>query len=131
MRASGPLQWVALGVAVGVAATFGIRALTDDDDAEDVRIPVQVNVAAKVAGEWAAENARAGEKVEAYGCEGDEAPIVESRFACHVRFTPAGGQTGREVTIYVVNTARPLVVEVRNGEHHLPYGAAVYEKRRP
>jgi hypothetical protein len=132
MRRLRLLGWIGLGAAVGVGVTLTVVALTDDDDQSGVvRIPVQVNVAAKVAGQWAAEDKRPGEKVETYGCEGDEAPKVESRFACHVRFTRAGAQTGREVTLYIVNTDRPLVVEVLKGEHHLPYRAAIYEKPRP
>src|SRR4051794_22922488 len=131
MRRPGPFVWASVGAVIGVGATLAVQALSDDGSTQAGPIPEQVNVAAKGAGKWAASNARPGETGAVYGCEGDEAPVVESRFACHVRFTPAEAEGGREVTLYVVNADRPLVVEVLEGEHHLPYRAAAYERRRP
>ena len=122
------LRWAALGAMVGVAGTLGVVALTDENDSGRVRVhPVAVNEAARVAGKWAAQNAKAGESYEAGGCEGDE-DLIESRFACHVTFTQRGSQkVGREVTVYIAYTEAPIVSQVRTGFHRLPYRAAVYE----
>jgi hypothetical protein len=57
-----------LGAAIGAGAILEIGALADHDDSSSpgVRIPVQVNVATTVAGRWATQNKKAGEKVETY-----------------------------------------------------------------
>jgi hypothetical protein len=61
------LALIMLGAAIGAGAILEIGALADHDDSSSrVRIPVQVNVATTVAGRWATQNKKAGEKVETY-----------------------------------------------------------------
>jgi hypothetical protein len=58
--------WVALAAAIGVGITLGVGAATDNVRESSVgRIHEQVDVAAKVAGKWAADNKRPGKKVDA------------------------------------------------------------------
>jgi hypothetical protein len=78
-----------------------------------------VDDAAKLTLEWAAEHKRPGERFVLEGCTGDGTPF-EARWACHVRFEP----TRRLVTVYVrtrQNMREQKVVQVRSGKHSLPY----------
>ena len=124
MRRLTPTAWIA--AVIGVGAGLGIGALANGGDSSPVRVP-NVNDATKAAEKWASAHVRTGERYEVYGCEGDEV-LIESRFACHVRFTMPGREKARVVTVYVANTQGQRVIAVRAGERHLPYGAAVYEK---
>jgi hypothetical protein len=125
-QVSSPARFRSVGVAVTMAGVVAVAAMAIANPFAGVtegrrnEVP-DVHDAATLTREWAAEHQRPGERFVHEGCKGDQT-LFESRFACLIRFEP----TKRVVTVYVrtENETVPAlqrVVQVRRGEHPLPY----------
>jgi hypothetical protein len=119
-----PSRWRLAGIGITTfgVATLAVIAVTNPFGGATARATSQVpgvNDAAKLAREWAGQHKRSGEKPVRHACAGDGGPF-EDRWACHIRFEP----TRRVVTVYVrtkQNLRELKIVQVRSGEHSLPY----------